>query len=465
MPVRSTDLINPMGLLDDLSSDMLPSPVVDVISARPNTEPVLSDDIWNKFELDFPELSGIDDIFDEIDTNDDSLLPFLNGICQIRNHDCMWAGHCASKEHPTDEPRFHMYCAINSSAPGYTRAPIVTIKRESKPPVPCQQSLLKPAVRAAACVVPVMSTMHTPQTPPMSDDEETKCKPTQVLQILNQTIAECDLDDDSDLCDYRGGDYFDDDEDIEVNVTDPSPAVKETAKSNIRSCQFAAESDHSYHKDKNASMHMPNLGIDTPSDSEEEIDVVSVTGEKSTINNRICSLPTNPSVRDRQQIQRRMATAISKNRINGIKTILPIRKTSTENNAQTKRKLPESRVVKRTRQYRTSNNSPYKRRSTLGNSSDSEAEPSEKRSLHNNMERQRRIDLRNAFEDLRLLIPEVSKKEKAAKVVILREASKYCYQLGNTSVDYNNQLNELRREQEQLRRRVSQLRRSLAAAR
>lgn len=150
--------------------------------------------------------------------------------------------------------------------------------------------------------------------------------------------------------------------------------------------------------------------------------------------------------------------------MNGIKTILPIRKTSTEN-VQLKRKLPESRVVKRTRQYRTSNNSPYKRRSALGNSSDSEAEPSEKRSLHNNMERQRRIDLRNAFEDLRLLIPEVSKKEKAAKVIILREASKYCYQLGNISIECNNQLNELRREQEQLRRRVSQLRRSLAATR
>lgn len=269
MPVRSTGLINPMGLLDDLSSDMLPSSV-DVISARPNTEPVLSDDIWDKFELDFPELSGIDDIFDEIDTSGDSLLPFLNGICQIRNHDCMWAGHCASKEHPTDEPRFHKYCAINSSASGSSRAPIPTIKQEIKPPAQCQQSLLKPTVRAAACVAqPMMPTNHTPQTPPMSDDEESKCKPT---QILNPTIAECKLEDDSDLCDYRGDDYFEDDEDLEVNVTDCGPTVKESAKPNIRSCQFAAESDHSYHKDKNASMHnIPNLGIDTPSDSGESI--------------------------------------------------------------------------------------------------------------------------------------------------------------------------------------------------
>lgn len=269
MPVRSTDLIYPMRLLDDLSSDILPSSVVHAISARPNTEPVLSDDIWDKFDLDFPELSGVDNI-DEINSGENSCLPFLNGICKIRNHDCMWAGHCASKEHPTDEPRIYMYCTINNSTPGFSRLPIPMVKRENKPPAPCQQSLLKPAVRAAASVVPMMPTMHTPQTPPMSDDEESKCKPTQVLQILNQTISECDLDEDSDLCDYRA-EYFEDDEELDVDVTGPSTAVKETAKLNIRSCQFAAESDHSYHKDKNASMHMPNLGIDTPSDSGKSV--------------------------------------------------------------------------------------------------------------------------------------------------------------------------------------------------
>lgn len=85
--------------------------------------------------------------------------------------------------------------------------------------------------------------------------------------------------------------------------------------------------------------------------------------------------------------------------------------------------------------------------------------------MHNNMERQRRIDLRNAFEDLRMLVPEVSCKEKAAKVAILREAAQYCYQLGNVSANMVRQKLELKRQQERLRTRVSQLRKSLAAKR
>lgn len=115
--------------------------------------------------------------------------------------------------------------------------------------------------------------------------------------------------------------------------------------------------------------------------------------------------------------------------------------------------------------FRTPPTSPYKRRHQAGNSSDSDLEPLEKRSMHNNMERQRRVDLRNAFEDLRVLVPEVSSRERAAKVVILREASLYCNKLGNIGMAMNRKVEELRRQQERLRLRVSQLRRNLAAKR
>lgn len=81
------------------------------------------------------------------------------------------------------------------------------------------------------------------------------------------------------------------------------------------------------------------------------------------------------------------------------------------------------------------------------------------------MERQRRVDLRNAFDDLRMLVPEVSCKERAAKVVILREAASYCDFLTDESSSMAKQVTELRRQQERLRARVSQLRRSLAAKR
>lgn len=170
------------------------------------------------------------------------------------------------------------------------------------------------------------------------------------------------------------------------------------------------------------------------------------------------ALPTNPSTRDRHQLQKTVATAISNKRFSAtrIKTILPLRKSE----PSPAKRRQESRGVKR---GATPGTSPNKRRANCA--SDSEPEPSEKRNMHNNMERQRRIDLRNAFEDLRMLVPEVSSKEKAAKVAILREAAQYCYQLGNISTSMARQKQELKRQQERLRSRVSQLRRSLAAKR
>lgn len=184
-----------------------------------------------------------------------SLDSLIGDACMIRNHDCMWAGHCGSKEHPADEPR-HMASLIPPT-PVIMQSP-VAIKEENNAIKPLiatgQQSLLKPAVRAANTM------LHSPQTPPMSDDEEIRVKPTHVLQLLHQAIHECDLDEDSDLCEY-----FEE----EVEVVEPTISSRQTEeeeKINIR-LKFAAESDHSYHKGKHDAMSMINLGIDTPSDS------------------------------------------------------------------------------------------------------------------------------------------------------------------------------------------------------
>ncbi|CAH0547852.1 unnamed protein product [Brassicogethes aeneus] len=444
--------------INDIKSEYMLETPRDMFAPQNTEPPLLSDDIWNKFELDFPELTDMDDIFKELDTgiSENSLFNLLND-CEIRNHDCMWAGHCGSKEHPADEPRL-----LQTIVP---IVPPVVHKNLVKPPNP--QSLLKPRVNLqnTAAVLPQqqVSLMHTPQTPPMSDDEEGKSKKNDLVKILQDTISEIDLPDvdDEDIEELLDLDDEEDEEEEEEQ--------QKVAKEQKYAASYAAN-DHSYHKEKNSYV------LDTPSDSEEEeIDVVSV--EKS-FSRMASSLPTNPSTRDRQQLQRRMATAISRKRIptnsGTIKTLMPLNKkaqasesgsSSSSSTTTAKRRVQENRGVKRTKQYRMpASTSPYKKRQVYG-SSDSEPEPSEKRSLHNNMERQRRIDLRNAFEDLRMLVPEVSKKERAAKVVILREAAQYCDGLGRVSQNYSRQCDELKRQQEWLRQRVSQLRRNLAAKR
>lgn len=82
----------------------------------------------------------------------------------------------------------------------------------------------------------------------------------------------------------------------------------------------------------------------------------------------------------------------------------------------------------------------------------------EKRKFHNNMERKRRVDLRNLFEELRELIPNLQNKKRAPKVQILNEAEALCNELSYKSKMQSKQAEELRREQARLRNAVAPLR-------
>lgn len=82
----------------------------------------------------------------------------------------------------------------------------------------------------------------------------------------------------------------------------------------------------------------------------------------------------------------------------------------------------------------------------------------EKRKFHNNMERKRRVDLRNLFEELRELIPNLQNKKRAPKVQILNEAETLCNELSYKSKMQSKQAEELRREQARLRQAVAPLR-------
>lgn len=118
------------------------------------------------------------------------------------------------------------------------------------------------------------------------------------------------------------------------------------------------------------------------------------------------------------------------------------------------------RQLKRQKHGSPSSQSRRKKASRFGEEEDSQ----EKRDQHNNMERMRRIDLRNSFEELKALVPSVSNKDRAAKVVILREAANYCDDLGADSQSKYLQLTALRKEQERLRAMVSSLRKAAAMA-
>lgn len=287
--------------------------------------------------------------------------------------------------------------------------------------------------------------------------------------------------------------------------------------------------DHSYTLPKKR-YNLNELGVQTPSDSEEEIDVVSI-GEKN--------LPTNPTPRDCRALQSHVADKIARKQANGgssqhkhhrrrhsddeggyqrhqhysgagpssgsgyhrspskyglspnyltpasstsisgTNTPLPLsssnpRKRPNKDDRKNRHGNSVHRSNKKQRSIpsgskksspSSSSNIPSNVASGLGpaaaTESSEEQETLEKRNLHNDMERQRRIGLKNLFEELKRQIPNLREKERAPKVNILREAANLCNRLNREQ----EQLNALRKQQQRLYARVRQLRTSLHSQR
>ncbi|XP_061894242.1 transcriptional regulator Myc-2-like [Entelurus aequoreus] len=83
----------------------------------------------------------------------------------------------------------------------------------------------------------------------------------------------------------------------------------------------------------------------------------------------------------------------------------------------------------------------------------------ERRRTHNVMERQRRNELKNCFVRLRDNVPELSHNDKASKVVILKKARDCIYGLEDHAFTLQTQRDKLRAKQEALKARLEQLRR------
>lgn len=82
----------------------------------------------------------------------------------------------------------------------------------------------------------------------------------------------------------------------------------------------------------------------------------------------------------------------------------------------------------------------------------------ERRRTHNVMERQRRNELKNCFMRLRDNVPELTRNDKASKVVILKRARDCIYSLEDDSQRLQSKKDKLRARQEELKARLALLR-------
>ncbi|XP_033150285.1 myc protein [Drosophila busckii] len=260
-------------------------------------------------------------------------------------------------------------------------------------------------------------------------------------------------------------------------------------------------SDHSYTR----CTELEN-NLETPSDSDEEIDVVSVNDKK---------LPTNPSDRDRRALQTKVAHKISGGvaprvvhairrnhydlpytpasnspvKLNGSRYTSPphnaellLQSSSISSSSSSSSSRSSSSSCSSSDNSSANSSSSSSSSSTLSpkhNSSGSgsgssvaggagnllkrqlsldEADTIEKRNLHNDMERQRRIGLKNLFEALKKQIPNIRDKERAPKVNILREAAKLCEQLTKEEYELSVKCRVLKAKVKQQQERLARLR-------
>lgn len=81
----------------------------------------------------------------------------------------------------------------------------------------------------------------------------------------------------------------------------------------------------------------------------------------------------------------------------------------------------------------------------------------EARDVHNQMERQRRNDLKNAFDSLKDFVPTIATSDRASKQTVLNKATDYCKNLKSKEFNTREQRKTLVQKNESLRKRLALL--------
>lgn len=273
-------------MFDNASGEM-PVPVWDcsdlgLLDEPLDTATVVSDDIWKKFDLDFPldRVDAYSDIYHERNF-DDGVLPDLlynKMTClasrEIRHHDCMWAGLCISKEHNRTLPA-KKDSQIQKKIPA-GRSLLISrasaAQTGTTTPLPMsQQQQAQQTYRAKNLESDGDSTRpETPQTSSSSDTEAEEDVPFRHSQInLLDPISLPEK-----LSEYTSEVVT---KAVPVSeVTGQLARFHDRRKEDESQCQVHREtnirntlSDHCYHIHQPVSKNLEHLGVQTPSDSGE----------------------------------------------------------------------------------------------------------------------------------------------------------------------------------------------------
>ncbi|XP_045160416.1 transcriptional regulator Myc-A-like [Mercenaria mercenaria] len=230
-----------------------------------------------------------------------------------------------------------------------------------------------------------------------------------------------------------------------------------------------------------------NLGIETPSDSEEEIDVVTVEkqlqvtvpSKRKYRSDEECS-PNSEQNRGTKTVTLTIGPkpGFTTQTLTKCTSVRPRVDCPTDvhnyslpvTSLKRVHSYPSSPITHKSKKLKRDISIPsdlrkvaQKLKSSMGscsrNSSDSEEMcESGKRTQHNVLERKRRTDLKNSFFHLRDSVPELEGQERAPKVVILRKASQYINRLIEEQKRQERETEQLKIKKEKLKRHLAKLR-------
>lgn len=230
-----------------------------------------------------------------------------------------------------------------------------------------------------------------------------------------------------------------------------------------------------------------SLGTETPSDSEEEIDVVNVETQKKQVQPAAPRKQTTVTVRTirADDIKKEPGDVVQKTvtlrvkvdsppdvhnyslpHSHSVKRVrsLPISPADSPQPVKKfKRELSVPELKRVCQKLEASGHSRGGRSSNCSssassrNSSDSEESFEGKRTQHNVLERKRRNDLKYSFFSLRDIVPDLTKQERAPKVLILKRASEYIKTLSEEGSQLEAEKSALTLRHEQLKRSLAKL--------
>uniref|UniRef100_A0A8C4Q6X9 MYC proto-oncogene, bHLH transcription factor a n=1 Tax=Eptatretus burgeri TaxID=7764 RepID=A0A8C4Q6X9_EPTBU len=200
--------------------------------------------------------------------------------------------------------------------------------------------------------------------------------------------------------------------------------------------------------------HPHTCGLETPSDSEEEIDVVTVDRRQTPSCPHVPHSTNTAGVRPFQQPSRGMAqhfqVSIQLQHNYAAPTPLPAPPPAHQPSLA-KRARAGGGIVRRPA---------YNSCGSSGSGSASDSDETERRRTHNILERRRRDGLRSRFAALRSELPDLRQNLRAAKVLILRRAAEHALRLAAHENSLLEEKKLLEKQQRLLTRQLQRMRSS-----